>query len=255
MADRRQIRRGGFYWIEEVPYPRVTSIIDVLDKPALRYWFGKEVYRAMTADPTLSEKEALSKPYEVSESAKDRGATVHSIVEAWRQNQVYLDNVPAPFRGYARGFYQWVKDNQVEIVEHERTVVSKTHGYAGTLDLLIRLNGNELPLVADVKTGKDIYEEAWLQLSAYRQALAEQGVETAGIAVVLLQDNGSYKFQHQAQDYLPQFLACKTLWEWQNREDLAKLAKYSRSNGKSSQPRNGQRSNSRKEADNGTLKF
>lgn len=255
MADQRQIRRGGFYWIEEVPYPSVTNIIGILDKPALRYWYGREVYRAMVADPSLSEKDALSKPYQVSESAKDRGSTVHSIVEAWRQSQAQVDNVPEPFRGYAQAFYQWVEDNQTEIVEHERTVVSKEHGYAGTLDLLVKLNGAKLPLVADVKTGKDIYDEAWLQLSAYRHGLAEQGVETAGIAVVLLQENGSYKFQHQTEDYLPQFLACKTIWEWQNREDLAKLAKYSRSTGKPSQPRNGQRRDSRKEATNGTLKF
>ncbi len=254
-SDLRLSRRGGFYWLDGIPYPSVTHVIGILDKPALRFWYGREVYRAMVADPSLSEKEALNKPYEVSESAKDRGSTVHSIVEAWRQNQVYLDNVPEPFRGYAQGFYKWVEDNHTEIVEHERTVVSKEHGYAGTLDLLIKLNGNELPLVADVKTGKGIYDEAWLQLSAYRQALAEQGVKTAGIAVVLLQDNGSYKFEHQAEDHFPQFLACKTLWEWQNREDLAKLAKYSRSNGKSSQPKNGQRGTDRKESTNGTLKF
>ncbi len=257
MADQRQIRRGGFYWIEDVPYPSVTHVIGILDKPALRYWYGREVYRAMVADPTLAEKEALNKPYEISESAKDRGSTIHSIVEAWRQNQVYVDNVPEPFRGYAQGFYEWVKDNDTEIVEHERTVVSKEHGYAGTLDLLIKLNGSKLPLVADVKTGKDIYPEAWLQLSAYRQALAEQGVKTAGIAVVLLQDNGSYKFEHQAEDFLPQFLACKTLWEWQNREDLAKLAKYRRSTGKKRQTSNGKNKDSRddQEATNGTFKF
>jgi len=256
VADQRQIRRGGFYWIEEVPYPSVTEIIGILDKPGLRYWYGKEVYRAMAADPTLSEKQALSKPYEVSESAKSRGATIHSIVEAWRQNQVYVDNVPEPFRGYAQGFYSWVKNNETEIVEHERTVVSKEHGYAGTLDLLIKLNGSKLPLVADVKTGKDIYAEAWLQLSAYRQALAEEGVKTAGIAVILLQDNGSYKFEHHVEDYLKEFLACKTLWEWQNRDDLAKLAQYRRSRGKKRQSSDGQRKDSRQqEAANGTFKF
>lgn len=226
--DQRQIRRGGFYWLGEKPYPSVTNIIGILDKPSLRYWFGREVYRAMVADPTLSEQQALSKPYEISESAKDRGSTIHSIVEAWRQKQVYVDNVPQPFRGYAQAFYSWVKENHTEIVEHERTVVSKEHGYAGTLDLLIKLNGNKLPLVADVKTGKDIYDEAWLQLSAYRQALAEEGIKTAGIAVVLLQENGSYKFEHHAEDYLPEFLACKTIWEWINREELANLAAYRR---------------------------
>ncbi len=254
MADQRQMRRGGFYWIDNVPYPSVTEIISILDKPGLRYWFGKEVFRAMVADPTLTEKQALSKPYDVSESAKDRGSTIHSIVEAWRQNKVQVDNVPEPFRGYAQAFYQWVKENHTEIVEHERTVVSKKYGYAGTLDLLIKLNGSELPLVADVKTGKDIYDEAWLQLSAYRQALAEEGVKTAGIAVILLQEDGSYNFEHHAEDYLEQFLACKTLWQWLNRESLAKLDQYRRPTGKKRQKENG-KDDSQQEANNGTFKF
>jgi len=219
-------RRGGFYWVDNKPYVSVTSVIGILDKPALRFWFGREVYRAFAADPSLDERQALSKPYELSESAKDRGSTVHSIVEAWRQSRVQVDNVPEPFRGYAQAFYSWVEDNHVVIVEHERTVVSKEHDYAGTLDLLIKLNGSKLPLVADVKTGKDIYNEAWLQLSAYRNALAEQGIKTGGIAVILLQENGSYKFEHQKEDFLPQFLACKTIWEWQNKDTIEKNDKY-----------------------------
>jgi hypothetical protein len=285
MADRGRIElRGDFRWEDDIPHPRVTWIIDdVLAKPALRRWYGKQVYLAMTANPSLSEKEALAAPYQISEKAKDRGATVHSIVEAWRQNQVFLDNVSEPFRGYAKGFYKWVEDHEVDIVEHEREFTCKEYRYSGKVDLLVHLNGAELPIVADVKTGKYIYDEAWLQLSAYRQGLAEDGIETAGIGVILLHDNGSYTFQHQAEDHFTQFLAFKPIWAWKNRtmlaelaayclksgkkqahevitgwlrgDDLAKLAKYSRSNGKSSQPRNGQRSNSRKEADNGTLKF
>src|SRR5690606_23091893 len=99
------------------------------------------------------------------------------------------------YKGYGLGFLRWMQDSHPTIIEHERTVVSKKYGYAGTLDMLVTLNGNGQKIVVDVKTGKDIYSEAFLQLSAYRQALKEEEIETVGTAVVLLGEDGSYKYQ------------------------------------------------------------
>ena len=45
-GNNKNLRRGGFYWIDNKPYVSVTKVLEVLDKPALRYWFGKEVYYA-----------------------------------------------------------------------------------------------------------------------------------------------------------------------------------------------------------------
>jgi len=232
VSDQRHTRRGGYYWIDGEPFVSVTEVIKVLAKPALQYWFGKEVWRAMCANPTLSEKEALNAPYQITEDAKSRGTTIHSIVEAYKHSHEYIDGVPEQFRGYAQAFYKWTEDNHVAIVEHERTVVSREFGYAGTLDLLAMLNGNKLPVVVDVKTGKDIYPDAFLQLAAYRQALKEEGQEASGVAVLLLQEGGDYKYQFSTNHPLKQFTACKVLWEWLNREDHEKVIKYARKGGK-----------------------
>jgi hypothetical protein len=226
--DNREARRGGYYWLEGKPYPSVTRMLEVLDKPALRYWFGREVFRAMAANPGLSEKEALNAPYQLSDSAKARGSTVHSIVEAYRHSKTYIEGVPEPYRGYAQAFYRWTEDNHVEILEHERTVVSRKHAYAGTLDLLCTLNGTGKPVLIDVKTGKDIYPEAFLQLSAYRQALKEEGTEVSAIGVLLLQEDGAYKYQCGDFDCFRQFFACKVLWEWLHAEEYEKMKAYAR---------------------------
>jgi hypothetical protein len=240
--DQRGNRRGGFYWENEKPYVSVTNVLKVIDKPALRYWFGKEVFLAMVKDPTLDEKAALSAPYQKSDKAKDRGTTVHSIVEAYKHSEKYIESVPAEFKGYAQAFYDWTRDNHVTILEHEKTVINEMDGYAGTLDLLVQLNGSPHYYVIDVKTGKDIYPEAFLQLSAYRRALQSQNKvkkggtwgelgETLGkmsmkIGVLLLQEDGSYKFEKSERDYFDIFLSAKKLWEWQNEGLLNKMGYY-----------------------------
>jgi hypothetical protein len=229
MSDKN-IKRAGMYWIGKKAYPSVTQILSIIDRPALRYWFGREVYRAMAINPTLSEQEAMAAPYQISETAKQRGSAVHDIVEAW-ENTGKVAGLEGVFSGYAKAFESWIKNNKVELVEHEKTVFSKKHRYAGTLDLLAKLNGNALPHLIDIKTGKkDLYPEVHLQLSAYEQALFETGYEkngekfqtVEGTAALLLMEDGTYKFE-TGKDKFKEFLACKKIWEGLN-EDLLKKA-------------------------------
>ena len=232
MADNRESRRGGFYWdADGKPYISVTQILSVISKPALLYWATKEVYRAMVVDPSLSEKDALAAPYRSSKTAMGRGTTVHSIVEAYKHTKKYLENVPEDFKPYAQAFYTWFEDNDVEMVENEKTVVSKKYGYAGTLDLVVKFKKNGRTLIADVKTGKDIYDEVFLQLSAYKQAYEENGGEEVGIGVILLstgadgKPTGKYKFE-EGEYCFDEFLAAKKLWVWKNQELIASVKKY-----------------------------
>jgi hypothetical protein len=220
-TDNRGQRRGQFYWLEKKPYVSVTNVLKVIDKPALRYWFGKEVFLAMSKDPTLSQSEALSAPYRTSDKAKARGTTVHSIVEAYKVKQTVIDKTIEDYQGYADAFHKWVSDNTMEILENEKTVISKTHGFAGTLDLTARKNGDLW--IIDAKTGKDIYLEAHLQLSAYKHALIEDyGVEVDRMGIVLLREDGTYKFE-EATDNFEIFLAAKKIWYFLNKEECGKV--------------------------------
>jgi hypothetical protein len=212
--DLKSERRGGFYWKDGTPYVSVTNILKVLDKPALRYWFGREVYRAMIVNPTLGEQEALAAPYDVSDVAKARGTTIHSIVESYKTTGEQI-TPPDEFKGYAEAFYSWVKDYKMTILEHEKTCFNEDIKVAGTLDLLCKNNGDTW--VIDVKTGKDIYDEAFLQVSAYMQM---SGANRGG--VLLLQENGKYKFA-ECPNYYEYFLNCKKIWEFVNRELCEKV--------------------------------
>jgi len=211
-------KRAGMYIKDEKYYPSVTQILKVIDKPALRYWYGKQVYEATALNPELSEQEALAYPYKVSESAKDRGTAVHDIVEAYK-NIGDVVGQEGPFQEYAKAFQDFVNEYDIEVVENEKTVYSEKYRYAGTLDLLVKIKG-KLTII-DVKTGKDIYPEAHLQVSAYKQALSEDGIEVEDTAILLLQDDGKYKYE-KAKDKFQGFLACKFIWESLNEELLKK---------------------------------
>lgn len=224
MSNGKSDKRGGYYWKGEKPYISVTKVLEIIDKPALRYWVGKEVYYAMVNNPSLTEQEALAAPYKTSDSAKSRGSTIHSIVEAYKHTQEYLDGIPAEFAGYATAFYNWVKDNDIEILEHEKTIFSEEHGYAGTCDLIVKNRQSGKTFLVDVKTGKDIYPEAFLQLSAYKQALEEEGIKIDHIAVCLLQEDKSYKFG-EGEPRLDVFLNAMQLWRWKNEDIVKKVGK------------------------------
>lgn len=222
-------RRGPFYWKGTKPYVSVTNAISILDKPALRYWFGREIYRAFMADPSLNEQEALQAPYKKSKDAKSRGTTIHTLIEAYKQTGEVKTDIPDSIKPYMEAFKDWLGNNHVEIVESEKTLYSEKYGYAGTADLIVKINGSGT-YVVDTKTGKDIYPEVALQLSAYKQALEENGTKIDGMAALLLETGaddkptGKYKFATQ-QDYFEEFLACKKLWEWMNQDLVSKYYK------------------------------
>lgn len=219
-------KRGNFYWLDGKPYLSVTEILKIIDKPALRYWFGQEVYYAMVKNPTLGQQEALSAPYTSSKSAASRGTTVHSIVEAFKQTGQQIDSIPDEFKGFATAFYKFVNEVKPTIIDQEKTVFDNKNRVAGTLDMYAKIGDSMY--VLDIKTGKDIYAESELQLSAYAHMLRLDNKPVDNIGVVLLEigddklPTGNYKFAPRTEQH-EAFLHAKALYEWQNREKLIKL--------------------------------
>ena len=211
-------RRGGFYWIGEKPYISVTNILrDVLDKPALRYWFGREVYYAMVKDPMIDERTAMGAPYKTSGKAKDRGSTIHSIIEAHKKGAPRIIPNDDELKGYASAFYDWFDAVNPTVLEAERTTINEEYGYAGTLDMLAEIGGKKH--VIDFKTSKkgEVYSEAHLQVSAYMHS---EGVSD-GLIVALAAD-GSYSHV-KARDGFEAFKHALELYKFVNEEKLIKV--------------------------------
>lgn len=215
VRDRRNERRGGFYWVEGKPYVSVTNVLSVIAKPGLQFWYGKMVYQAIIKNPSLSQQEALAMPGIESGKAKSRGTNVHKVVELFEKHLDGSKEVPEAMAGYYKALCKWFADTKVKIIAHEQTVWSHKYQYAGTADLLVK-KGKERWLL-DVKTGKEIYPEAFLQLSAYKQAIEEGGEKIDQIGVLLLRETGNYKFEIGTYS-IRSFLAAKFLWGFLNKE-------------------------------------
>src|SRR3990167_2760327 len=164
MENKKQTRRGGFYWKDGKSYISVTNCLKILDKPQIRFWFGKQIYWAVVTNPTISEQ--------------------------------------------------------------EKTVFSEKHNFAGTLDLLVKNKQSGKTFVVDIKTSKEgrIYPETALQVSAYFEALKEQGKQVDSIGAIGLSQKGNYTFQ-ELEPCFEIFLNCKAIWEWQNKDIIEAIKK------------------------------
>lgn len=225
MDNKKDRRRGGFYFKpvdgKEIPYISTTEILRVIAKPQVIYWHGKQIYLAMVANPSLSEEEALAVPRRKMKDAMARGTTVHSIVEGYVHTQAHIaDKVAEEFKPYAEAFYRFVEEHRVKITGREKTVFSDKYGYAGTLDLEVSMYGEKGISLGDVKTGKALYPEVALQLSAYKNAYEETNrKKVSRLFALLLREDGKYTYEEQVYN-LEGFLAAKSVWEAVNRDKV-----------------------------------
>ena len=217
-----KMRRGGFYFHDKIPYVSVTTVLKIIAKPAIQYWYGNQIYWAMVKDPGLGEKEAMAFPWSEGRTAQARGTAVHSIVEAWKKIGEVKGTDLEEYGGYARAFDNWRKDYDPQPLVHEKSIRSEKYGFGGTLDLLAMVRDRKC--LIDVKTneGANIYDEVQLQLSAYAQGLLEEGEPVDEIWALSLGVDGSFKFK-QFQSDLDTFLNAQALWVWNNKAKCKKV--------------------------------
>jgi hypothetical protein len=156
--------------------PGVTTILNEgLPKPALINWAANATAEAAVnrwdeltdMGPADRLKILKAARYEDRDAAAKRGTEVHDLAEKLMLGQEVT--VPDELRGHVEAYVRFLDDWQPEPVLTEVTVVNYTHGYAGTLDMVMDCRGQRV--LADIKTTRSgIYGETALQLAAYRYA-------------------------------------------------------------------------------------
>jgi hypothetical protein len=151
--------------------PSVTNCIDSINKPAIPRWAAKSAaeYAAkawdLLAPLGVEERVALIKgaPWRESEKAANLGTAVHDAIDHWCRDE--------PMPGWAPGVEPFMEQFALFLAEmtptflhNESTVWNRTEGYAGTLDFIAIIGG--LVTLGDTKSGKNVYPEVALQLTA-----------------------------------------------------------------------------------------
>ena len=141
--------------------------------------------------------------WEKSGSAALRGTNVHSIVEAYALGQT--PDVPAELEPWHDQIKRFLDDQQPEFEASEAPVYHLGLGFAGTLDMILKVDG--VRCVVDAKTTDKLpdarsrppYGEAALQLCAYSRC------ELLGLSPATMRTHNSrrYYVYDDALEYAP----------------------------------------------------
>ncbi len=145
--------------------PGVTTVLGVLNKPALVIWANRLGLQGIDSSKYKDEM-------------ADIGTLAHQmIVDYFKGEKTNTDEYSKSQIDAAENcllsFWEWEKGHKIEVIFAETPLVSQEHGFGGTIDCFCKLDGQ--PTLLDFKTGKAIYPEFFYQLAAYEQLLAEAG--------------------------------------------------------------------------------
>lgn len=188
--------------------------------------------------------------------AGDKGSKVHEAISAilngeevkidskfinksnGREEELTLEEVDC-----IKSFVDWRSTlPSFEPLVWDLTVFSEQHNYAGTIDMIARING-ELYLV-DFKTSQNIWPSFEMQVSAYREAVingenpimvknengTEKNLDVSGMKMAVLQigfqrNRNGYRFV-DIEDKFKLFLAAQQIWAHETEGQSPKVKDY-----------------------------
>jgi hypothetical protein len=154
--------------------PGVTTILSVLNKPALVKWANNLGLQGIDSSKYVDEKAAI-------------GTLAHQMIAD------YLRSVETDTSEYSKvqidqaenavlSFLEWEKTHHIKPILVEEPMVSELYKFGGTIDCLGQINGNLCLL--DFKTSSGVFPEMMIQVVAYRQLLIEHGHKVDQVTIL-----------------------------------------------------------------------
>lgn len=208
--------------------PSVSSILRVLDKPALRDWLIRQAVHAVVTAPDIPGEGIDAKLVRVLESerqqdqesdrARDLGADVHAAIESALAGQFYEPEF-APFVKAALD-----EVAKLGTVKASEKILVHPLGFAGKTDLIMQSN---VTTVLDFKTCKNLptkgaWKEHVLQVSAYTDAVnvshAAPLVLNSAVLYISTTEPGKVMLytDEDWQDAFEVFKSVFQVWKWMN---------------------------------------
>ena len=225
------------YRYNGVVVPGVTSVTGIKDKPFLIPWAlkmaGNYLLENWPEEPSARvTREAVVKAMKqahrkVRDTAADYGKQAHEWVE--NRIKAQLSMLPDPVLptipevlSAVRAFLAWEEEHRVHYLASEKKIFSLAHQYAGTLDILANIDGEDTLL--DLKTSNSYHDEYGLQTAAYCMAHNEETRENVKERVVLMLHKETAQFDpvvlpsSRFDRDVSGFLGALQLWKWAEEE-------------------------------------
>lgn len=201
------------YRLDGKPVPGVTTILGILDKPAIPKWAAAQVaeyvadnadavehLRAMGRDPMVAALKGI--PWQRRDDAAARGTTLHDYAERILRGEDVTLSDDDPLVPVVENAIRFMEEWHIEPLLIEAACASRADWWAGTLDLAARYRrpdtGHEGVAIFDWKSGKALYPEYAWQLNAYAHA-EFHGLR--GYEHPMPEFDGAFGVQIRADDY------------------------------------------------------
>lgn len=220
------------YTVDGIPVDGVTSVLQVISKPALVGWAAnmaaEHVEKSLKPGQVMNEMsiKALVNECKLAhrkkkETAADVGTFIHEWVEHFiKTGGEEKHTEHTEITAGVEAFKRWVGEHQqIEFVASEGKIFSRKHNFAGTFDFILVMDGKRY--IGDLKTGKAVYPEYFLQTSAYQLARQEEFPEEdyEGHIIVNCRKDGELEIctldRSDFEKNSKAFLSALDLYRWQ----------------------------------------
>jgi hypothetical protein len=147
--------------------PGVTTIVGVLNKPALVPWANKLGLQGVDVGKYVDDKAEI-------------GSLAHRMIEDYLEGRQtdFSDvtlNQKAQAENSVLSFLEWQKNHKIEVIFMEKQLVSESYRFGGTGDIYATVDGKKE--LVELKTGSGIWPEHFVQTAANVWLLKENGFE------------------------------------------------------------------------------
>lgn len=154
--------------------PGVTTVLGVLNKPALVPWANKLGLQGIDTRNYVDELARI-------------GTLAHALIEAdlgapAPDLTVYSPEEIDRAENALLSYYEWKRHHTIEARLIEHPMVSEEHRYGGTIDCYALVDG--VPTLLDFKTSKAIYAEHIHQVAAYWLLLQEHDYHAEQVRIL-----------------------------------------------------------------------
>lgn len=197
------------YMVDGYQVPGVTTVLNVLAKPALIQWANRIGLEGVSVGAYVDALASI-------------GTCAHYLVSADLKGETpdtgdFTANELEAASRCVEKFEEWRLSKDFTVVESELQMVSAKHKYGGTLDVLAMVDGRLN--VIDLKTGKGIYPEMLVQAAAYAELAIEAGHKVEEIRILNIGRTENEPFQEQVINdwslHFGLFQAAKSVYEFQ----------------------------------------